>query len=139
MLVEVGVLSIVLAASSQRCGTEDSVFSAQSSPPKYILTVSGSKEPKLLYSQSLENALAADLELVKEIQYVSVERADENLLVWIAVDNPTKEVRERVFQKQFELIDGFPEVSFDFNLVNARNVTAQDFASSAKLIYQRES
>jgi hypothetical protein len=49
-----------------------------------------------------------------------------------------KEVREKVFQKQFDLIDGFPEISFDFNLVSAKNRGPEEFATSAKLIYSRE-
>ena len=95
-------------------------------------------EPAVLYSQSLEVALANDLALVRDIRHVLVERADDNLLVWIALDNPTKEAREKVFQKQFDLIDGFPEISFDFNLVSSRDRTPAEFASSAQLIYSRE-
>lgn len=95
-------------------------------------------EPAILYSQTLEAALAKDLALVSDVRHVLVERADDNLLVWIALDNPTKEIRERVFQKQFDLIDGFPEVSFDFNIVSARGRSPQEFATSAKLIYSRE-
>lgn len=95
-------------------------------------------EPAILYSQTLEVALAKDLALVHDVRHVLVERADDNLLVWIALDNPTKDVREKVFQKQFDLIDGFPEVSFDFNIVSAKGRSSQEFASSAKLIYSRE-
>lgn len=68
----------------------------------------------------------------------SVERADDNLLVWIALDSPTRENREKVFQKQFELIDGFPEIAFDFNLISSLNRSGADFASGATLIYSRE-
>jgi hypothetical protein len=94
-------------------------------------------EPAILYSQALEVALAADIALVPDVRHILVERADDNLLVWIALDNPTKEVREKVFQKQFDLIDGFPEVSFDFNLISAKDRTPEEFASSAKLVYSR--
>jgi len=105
---------------------------------RITITVGGSKEPSLLHSLDLEDALAADLRVVPDVRYVSVERADDNLLVWIALDSPTKENREKVFQKQFELIDGFPEIAFDFNVISSLNHNSADFASGAKLIYSRE-
>jgi hypothetical protein len=43
-----------------------------------------------------------------------------------------------VFQKQFDIVDGFPEVSFDFNLIAGKNRDANEFASEAKLIYSRQ-
>ena len=138
MLIEVVFLSVGLAASAQRCGPGDRVLSAHSAEPKITNNAAGAKEPSLLYSASLESALASDLSLLSEVRHVFVERADNNLLVWIALDSPTKEVREKVFQKQFDLIDGFPEISFDFNLMSAKGRSPQDFASSAKLIYSRE-
>lgn len=137
MFIEVGVLSIILAASEQRCGVGERVLSIESRRPLTI-TVCGSEAPKLLYSQTIEHALAADLALVPDVRHVLVERADDNLLVWISIDNPTKEVREKVFQKQFDIIDGFPEISFDFNLISSRNRAPAEFATSAKLIYSRE-
>ncbi|MGA3129624.1 MAG: hypothetical protein ABSD59_02415 [Terracidiphilus sp.] len=109
-----------------------------SGTPHITMTVNGSKEPSLLYSQDVEDALAADFGVILDVHYVSVERADGNLLVWVALDSPTKENRERVFQKQFELIDGFPEIAFDFNVVPSSNRSSADFASGSKLIYSRE-
>lgn len=142
MLVEVAVLSIALTASPQRCGAGEYIFTANSSlkplGDRFMLPAAYLSEPAVLYSQSLEVALANDLALVRDIRHVLVERADDNLLVWIALDNPTKEAREKVFQKQFDLIDGFPEISFDFNLVSSRDRTPAEFASSAQLIYSRE-
>jgi hypothetical protein len=138
MLVEVALLSIVLAGSPKRCEQGDHCFTIDSPKDSYMLTASRVPYPDVLYSKSLEIALAEDLRLVPDVRHVLVERADDNLLVWIALDNPTREVREKVFQKQFDLIDGFPEISFDFNLIAARKRTPAEFASSAKLIYSRE-
>jgi len=68
---------------------------------------------------------------------VLIESAEQNLLVWIAVDNPTREVRERVFLKELALIEGFPEVDFDFNIVRSSPEPRQ-IASNAKAIYSRK-
>jgi len=99
--------------------------------------VSASKEPCLLDSASLEDAVAKDLGLVPDVQAIFIERADNNLLVWIAIDRPTEATRERVFQKQGEIIDGFPEVSFDFNIVSANVTPEHEFAVEAKQVFSR--
>jgi hypothetical protein len=137
MIIEVGVLSVVLAATCQRMGVGEHTLSEDNCGAT-LITVSGSAESNLLFSESMEEAVAADLSTVSNVNMVMVERADDNLLVWIALDNPTKEVREKVFRKQFDIIDGFPEISFDFNLISAKNRSPEEFASSAKLIYSRE-
>src|ERR1700683_1130581 len=136
MFIEIGTLSLVIAASAPSCGAGQHLVSAHSLQHKAVMT--GPLEPKMLFSATLESALAADFALNPHVQAVFAERAEGNLLVWIAVDNPTREIREKVFQKQFDLIDGFPEVSFDFNIIARRDRSPQEFASEAKLIYSRE-
>ncbi len=86
----------------------------------------------------LEKALALDLSPVREVRHVLVERANGNLLVWIALDNPAHDVRERVFQKELGLIENFPEVEFDFNLIPAMGRDPAHIASGAKVIYTRK-
>ncbi len=137
MVVDVIILSAVLAASSQRCGAGKHVFSIIGSGSGICVVVGGEKEPKLLYSATLEDAIAKDLGLIPDVRLVCVDRADNNLLVWVALDNPRAENREKVFRKQFELIDGFPEISFDFNIVSSDAKNPREFASDAKVVYSR--
>ncbi len=87
---------------------------------------------------SLEKALALDLSPLREVRHVLIERADGNLLVWIALDNPAHDVRERVFQKELGLIENFPDVEFDFNLVPAMGRDPGHIASGAKVVYTRK-
>jgi hypothetical protein len=101
-------------------------------------TAIGRGEPQVFSGVALEDAIARDLAFVKEVRHVCVERADNNLLVWIALDNPIRGVRERVFRKELELIEGFPEIDFDFNVIPALGRDPRHFASSAKIIYSRE-
>lgn len=138
MVVEVLALSIVLSRSPEVCGAGKRVFCLDSISDAVTCTAIGSGQSETVFSLSLEDALAHDLALVKEVRHVSVERADNNLLVWIALDNPVREVRERVFRKELELIEGFPEIDFDFNVIQAKGHDPHQFASSAKVIYSRE-
>jgi hypothetical protein len=99
------------------------------------IAVCGSAESSLLYGQNVETALANDLAHISEVNRIFVERADGNLLVWVAAKSPSREVRERIFQRQFDLIDAFPEVSFDFNIISTQTEIPLEIASEAKLIY----
>jgi hypothetical protein len=137
MLVEVGVLCVVLTRAPEKCGAGQYVLSLDSGDTVTLTTI-GRGELDTWVGLDLEDALARDLAFVEEVRHVCVERADNNLLVWIALDNPIREVRERVFQKELELIEGFPEIDFDFNIIPAMNRDACHFASSAKIIYSRE-
>lgn len=128
-------MSVLLTASAARkCGPGESVFSVTSGG-SCAVAVRGYLEPSLLYGQSVENALAEDLRSVPQIKRIFVERVDGNLLVWMATDSPSREVRERIFQKQFDLIDAFPEISFDFNIISTSAGTPSEIATEAKLIY----
>jgi len=133
MLIEI-TASIVLTVAAQRYGMGESVLSITSDKSRCI-AVCGSGEPSLLHSQSVESALAKDLATVPQVNRIFVERADGNLLIWVAADTPSREVREKIFQKQFDLIDAFPEISFDFNIISTRKDIPTEIASEAKLIY----
>jgi len=138
MLVEVGVLCVVLACDPEKCSAGESLVSLDSNTDAVVLTADWSKHPTVLHSADLETVLAKDFGSLKDVHSVLVERAESNFLVWISVENPTKESRERVFAKELGLIDGFPEIDFDFNIISARGRTPSEFASSAKVIYSRE-
>lgn len=136
MIVEIATW-IILAAGTQTCVAGESVFSKDSHKGNKAITVWGSIEPSMLYSQSVEDALADDLKGIGEINCIFVERVEANLLVWMTANHPSKEVRERIFQKQFDLIDAFTEVSFDFNLVSTDAQDPREIHSAAKVIYSR--
>jgi hypothetical protein len=91
-----------------------------------------------LEDTGVEAVLAHDLSLVGDVRHVLTERADGSLLVWIALDNPAQEVREEVFQRELGLIDSFPEVEFDFNIVPAMGRDPDHIASGAKVVYTRK-
>jgi len=91
-------------------------------------------EAKLI-AYNLEVALAKDLSSLAEVRHVFTKWADGNLLVWIAIDNAESyQVRSQIYDKELGLMDGFPEISFDFNLIPAMGRAAKDLASDAKII-----
>lgn len=94
-------------------------------------------EAHVLIGDSIELAMAKDFACVPEVRHVMTEQVEGPLLVWIAVDNPEPEVRMRIYQMEMELIEGFPEVDFDFNLIPSMGRSAEEIASGARVVYSR--
>ena len=113
------------------------MFRLNSDVPTLVLSADWSHSPIVVEGQDLETSIARDLALIDQVHHVLIERADGNLLVWISVDNPVKEVRERIFQKELLLIEGFPEIDFDFNIVPTMNRNPSEIATGAKVVYSR--
>jgi hypothetical protein len=139
MLVETGLLCVLLTKEPDRCEAGKRVLD-MSNVTSCSLVVSGEKfvEAEVYEGADLDIALARDLAIVKEVRHVLVERADGNLLVWIALDNPVREVREQLFQRELSLIEDFPEIEFDFNIIPGTNSEPSRIASGARVVYSRE-
>lgn len=133
------ILTLALACPPRRTTDRevDGVWAA-SDHCAFVLTNDRLFQPETLISLDLESALSRDLTSIPQVRHVMTDREDSNVLVWVAIDDPTPEVRQRVYQKELELIDGFPEIDFDFNLVPSMGRTAAEFASFAQLVYPRE-
>jgi hypothetical protein len=83
-------------------------------------------------------AIANEFASIPEIRHVMTEQVDGPLVVWIAIDDSTPEkARMRVYEKELELIDGFPEVDFDFNLVQTAGRDPREIAAVARVVYSR--
>ena len=91
-----------------------------------------------MIGESLETALSHDLASVPQVRHVITNRADSTLQVWIAVDDPTPEIRKRIYQKELDLISVFPEIEFDFNLIPSMGRNAAEIATGARVVYSRE-
>ena len=88
-------------------------------------------------ADSLEVALSKDLASVAQVRHILAEKADGNLLVWIAVDDPRPEVRRKIYRKELALIEGFPEVEFDFNIIPAMGRNAAELATGSRVVFSR--
>ena len=97
----------------------------------------GTKLPSIEIADTLEVALSKDFASVPQVRHILTEQGNGPLLVWISVDNPEPSVRERIYQKELELITGFPEVDFDFNLVPSLGREPFEIASNAAVTYTR--
>jgi hypothetical protein len=93
--------------------------------------------PDSLVADSLETALGKDFGSISQVRYVLIERVDGPLLVWIAIDDPEPSVRRKIYQTELELIDRFPDIDFDFNLIPAMGRRAEELATGARVVFSR--
>jgi|SRR5471032_739230 hypothetical protein len=94
--------------------------------------------PDSLVADSVETALGKDFGSISQVRYVLTERADGPLLVWVAIDNPEPSVRRKIYRKELELIDRFPDMDFDFNLIPAMGRRAEELAAGARVVFSRQ-
>lgn len=139
MIFAEATLSFVLAAQARRCSTLDRehllTFPSIDHQLVWKPTVIN---PEILTAKSIESALAEDFAAVQEVRHILTEQVEGNLLVWIAIDRADSyELRSRVYDKELALMDGFPEINFDFNLIPALERNAKDLATGARVVYSR--
>jgi hypothetical protein len=131
------VLMVILATSPKKCESENAPVKIDSywCPP--VLDTGNPREVEVFVGDSLEFAIAKDFASVPEIRNVMTEQSEGPLLVWISVDDPVSEIRMRIYRKELELIDGFPEIDFDFNLLPSMGRGPEEIATGARVIYSR--
>lgn len=68
-------------------------------------------------AMGVEEAIVADLSTIPEVLGVRIEHENGDTLVWVFVNQPTKDLRYRIYGKQASLIEAFPAVDLNFNLI----------------------
>ena len=102
-----------------------------------ILTHKRQVQSAVANDDGLRTALARILGLVPQVRHVMAETAEGVTVVWIAVDDPQPDVRRAIYQKELEIIDAFPDVDFDFNLVPSMGRPPADIVTDAAVVYSR--
>ena len=94
--------------------------------------------PDTSITDTLETTLGKDFGGIPQVRYVLTEWLDGPLRVWIALDNPEPGVRGKVYQKELELMDGFPDIDFDFNLIPALDREVEKLTTGARVVFSRQ-
>jgi hypothetical protein len=133
-------LSIMLVRTLPLRKLEDATlqFNSVEHPSLVEVRAEEHSEAAQVVADSMEQALAKDFGSVPQVSYLLVEPLPEAFLVWIAVDNPEKSIRHRIYEKELALISEFPEVNFDFNLTPSHGESPEQIASMANVVYARK-
>lgn len=138
MFIIEGVLSIVLAGTPRGRSVEDCIVRFESDCKELIVASNEQgKMPETVISSTLEMAIASDLASVRQVRDILIESVHDSFLVWVTVDDPDRAVRDRIFQKEMDLMDAFPRINFDFNLIPTMGRDISEIATDAQVVYSR--
>ena len=108
--------------------------------PSVVLEYANPIEPPVLVTDIVEKAIAEDLSSVHQVKSVLIGASEDGVCIWIGIDNPVPEIRQRIFDKQLSLILAFPECDFDFNIIPTGGRDIRDFVTDhARVTYERQS
>jgi hypothetical protein len=89
---------------------------------------------------NIEDFVGLELSLVHEVEQVFVQRQDnkKEFKVLTVVNERDPAVRTRIYAREREIIDNYPNFDFDFHIVARMNRDIQQIANGAgKLAYKR--
>ena len=133
-----GLLSLALSATPCGRNSDERILQLDSDCKELIWVNSDqAKMPTTVISSTLQAALAEDLASVRQVRDVLIENVKGALLVWIVVDDPERQVRDKIFQKQLDLMDAFPKIDFDFNLIPSMGRPVSEITTDARSVYSR--
>jgi hypothetical protein len=95
---------------------------------------------QIFFSDDTEHVVAKDLGSVPQVSHVFTHVVETSVLVWIALDVLSANVRHHIYDKELSLISEFPETEFDFNLIPRLGRRAEELIhGEARLVYDRDS
>lgn len=92
-----------------------------------------------LPATAVEQSVAKEFGSIGEVSYVFAQWEDGGLSIWVAVDDWAPHVLHRVFGKQKEIINSFPDTGFSFNVIPDRGRGMKELLSpeEAQPVYIR--
>lgn len=88
----------------------------------------------------LTDFVAYEFSQIREVDAVLTARHNNLFYVWIIVDQFDKGVREKVYSREKEIINGFKQFDFDFNIISRRGRDMNELISDPMmtLTFKRE-
>ncbi len=135
MFIAEAAISLVLASSPARRNAGIHNVKLDSRVCGLIWRGDASVEAQVHTADSIEIALAKDLSTVSDVAHVVLERVEGSLLVWIIARDPDASARWQIYQKEMDIIEGFPDIEFDFNLIASQGRELQQLMSAGGVVY----
>ena len=71
----------------------------------------------LMQVRGIEKAIRDGFATIPEIAGIEISHENGEMIVRIAANDPPKELRYRIYDKQISIIKAFPELDLDFSLI----------------------
>jgi hypothetical protein len=93
---------------------------------------------RMEYHINTEHFIWLELSMVREVEYVFVERTtDDSFSVLTIVNERDPEIREKIYAREQAIIDAHPKLYFDFHVVPRMNRALSDIAGAKQKPYRR--
>ena len=66
---------------------------------------------------SLINVFVSRVPRAREVESVFCKTENARIRVWTVIDEPNRQIENQIYDAQFDLMDKFPEISFDFVVI----------------------
>jgi hypothetical protein len=86
----------------------------------------------------LENFIVKCISKVLEVEYILLSKIEDYYEIWTVINKLDREVRERIYDIEFNILRRFKALYFDFHVICRNDRDFKDFFSSnTKIIFQR--
>lgn len=86
----------------------------------------------------LESFVAEKLFAIPEVEYVFLSLENDSLNIWTTINTLNREVRKSIYDVEYDILDLFKELRFDFHVICRNNRNIDELRpSKAKTIFHR--
>lgn len=86
----------------------------------------------------LEIFIVKSISQISEVEYILFSKIEDYYEIWTVINKLDREVRERIYDIEFNILRRFKALYFDFHVICRNNRDIKDFYSSnTKIIFQR--
>lgn len=65
----------------------------------------------------LENYISSQISIVREVEFVFSTKENDQINLWIIVNNPDRKVRDSLYDIEFDILKKFTNNNFDFHIM----------------------
>ncbi len=86
----------------------------------------------------IENYIASEFSVISDIEYIFLSKEKDSLNVWIIMNNLNREIRDSIYDIEFDILKKFNNIDFDFHVICRENKNISKlFFPNTEMIYQR--
>ncbi len=75
---------------------------------------------------------------IPEIEYIYSVQDDDIIRVWSIINRHNKAIKKRIYDREYDILDKLPIISFDFHVLVRENRPVNEMApTGAELVFQR--
>jgi hypothetical protein len=87
---------------------------------------------------NLEIFIANNISKVSEVEYILVSKTDKYYEIWTVINKPNREVRDRIYDIEYNLLEHFRDCYFDFHVLCRDDRNIKDICPINTIMFYRK-